>query len=225
MLANSWFIERYLAGRTAPTWLRLICGLFGVLGALIGTGVIVVLMLHPEKFAAQRVDFTMAHKLTLAIASALFLGLGVSCLPRTRKWENEILLVSAMILLGGFLKYTVFDPALDPGKSTRELSEHLEAVLAAHGEKEIGAVGPVVEPEFHVYGNYKVYHIKAKSIDYDDPLLPSVVIASELAAGNHGKLLEAGGYKQTARLLVSKEIILVYERGRADSGLQPTAAQ
>jgi hypothetical protein len=70
-----------------------------------------------------------------------------------------------------------------------------------------------------------VLHLKVRSFDFTDPLLPSVMITSELAAGNHGALLEAAGFQQTARMLVSREIVLVYERGRHDSGLQPRRIQ
>lgn len=218
-LFDSWFAERWLAGKPLAAWLRGLLLAFPVamaLGLLYAVGIFAT---HPHKYEHQGFYFSSYMLIVWIVGAAGMLGMAYTGFRKVREWQHAIYIIAAVLLLGAFLEFSTVNPAIDPSQSTRPLAKVLQPILASRKEHVVGTFGRLAEAEYHVYGNYKVKKLKSKSFTANDPVNPNVILlTSQVANAKGGELnssMLAAGYARPVSVPVSRETVLIYQRAAA----------
>jgi 4-amino-4-deoxy-L-arabinose transferase-like glycosyltransferase len=211
-LIVAWYFEtRLREGRPWPVLGRVLGGLdlaFGV--ALLGAAA--ALLARPGLAAGHGVAAVGPFGVVmLALAGAGALALGAWSLRRTTWPALPAISLTATMWILGLVTFSVVNPALNPAKSSRAFSCRLEALAQGRAGGVVGAIGKGSNPEYHVYGAYRVVPLVGKIMAAGPQKLPALLVGR---AGDWRAVPGAVkcGYHLAWRGVVSKDVLEVYEK-------------
>lgn len=129
-----------------------------------------------------------------------------------RTWMEGCITVALGILVLHLVDVNAVRPAMDPGKSTRMFSDEVERVLRHTGETTLLTLNDLGEPEFHVYGHYRVKADRKANIDLTDPNQLRVLALKDDEIVTSGPVALSAGYKEVFDGTVTKRPVRIYVR-------------
>lgn len=215
-LLAAWWAEQILLPRKMNNGITLaILYLLGALAGMMAVGGVLFLM--PEWWAKNAdwrplVDFSASRPWVWFFGSALMAALFVSLRRSARTWREGIWCIGLGILAVHGLDYVSIKPALDPGKSTRSFSAAVQKVLREHNQSTLLALPEMAEPEYHVYGDYKLLYFKRSDLDLNRTDLPKVLALQQKEIKTSSSAALAAGYRPVMSLQVTKKPVELFVR-------------
>jgi 4-amino-4-deoxy-L-arabinose transferase-like glycosyltransferase len=146
------------------------------------------------------------------VSAALVAGLAWCFWQSQQRWAEGIWALALVIIILHTADMVMVRPALDPGKSTRKFAMTVQKLLDERGEDTLLTLPEIAEPEFHVYGDYKLKWGTRRSLDLTKPDLPRVLVLKQEEIETSGPVAMAAGYKPVAELDVTKKSVVIYVR-------------
>lgn len=215
VLSGIWAHEN-LAGCVSQRWFqKVLLTLLVVVGAALALAGVAFMV--PETWIKNPdydrwIDFDRFWPAAWFIASVMIAVLAWLFWKSERRWVEGFWALGLAILLVHTLDMVAVRPALDPGKSTRQFGQTIDRLLAERGESTLLSMPELAEPEFHVYGNYKLKYGKRRELDLTNPDLPSVLALKQKEIRTSETTALAAGYRKIIEMDVTKKPVVIYVR-------------
>jgi 4-amino-4-deoxy-L-arabinose transferase-like glycosyltransferase len=209
-LISAWYIEKFylVSARAMKVKPLLILALAIVAIALLGLGVAGILM--PLRFTASHVNLTPGIILRLGLLALVFAALAILC-SRARTPYSLVHYMAALVLCLALTDFVAFHPAKNARVTAKLFDHKLEEILKTESsDYSVGGVARAGEPEYHVYGQYRVRPFSWRTIK----TMPKPKIAVLLAkdAPKYEKLLNKSGYERFRQQFGAGENVLILRR-------------
>lgn len=215
-LLAGWWAEQCLLHRKMKSgWVVAVFCLLGALVVMTATGG--VLFLFPDMWAKNvdwrpLFDFSATRPWAWFLASAFMAVIFAGFRASERTWREGIWCIGLGILAVHAMDYISIKPALDPGKSTRSFSAAVQKVLQEHNETTLLALPEMAEPEYHVYGDYKLLYFKREDLDLSRTDLPKVLALQQKEIKTSSSAVLEAGFKPLMSLQVTKKPVELFVR-------------
>lgn len=217
-LITAWFIDRHFLDRPLSLRLKLLFGTLGVALSMALPGAAVVFEVFEDRLQAELFIVGYMQYAFMVAILLIMIAAAVSFLRRRTAWRAVAMLAVLVLSLEMFYA-SVVNTARNTRRSTRPFASVVNALMKAD-ETRVGAVGRADNPEYHVYGRYRVLPIELEggepaSLD----ILPRLLVARR-DSEQLERVRRADRYEQILALQADDDQLLVF-REASHSTLTP----